>query len=140
MTQINDNVLKVLKEKNIPVTSQEIEDGHYLHRMSFQVQKSKQLVVEMIIQNTQDPYCDAQIVYRNLHMLDDRSKEAETLSLINDLNEMKTGYYNLYLAGDGEVFLRTLMRAGEDAQPIYQTLVMGSSIARHVIQEFQEKL
>ena len=52
MTQINDNVLKVLKEKNIPVTSQEIEDGHYLHRMSFQVQKSKQLVVEMIIQNT----------------------------------------------------------------------------------------
>ena len=73
-------------------------------------------------------------------MLDDRSKEAETLSLINDLNEMKTGYYNLYLAGDGEVFLRTLMRAGEDAQPIYQTLVMGSSIARHVIQEFQEKL
>ena len=59
---------------------------------------------------------------------------------MNELNEIKTGYYNVYLAGDGEVFLRTLMRTSADVNPLYQTLIVGSTIAKNVIEELETQL
>ena len=97
-------------------------------------------MVELIIQDSDDAYVDAQIIYRKLHMLNDRAQEDKALALMNELNEIKTGYYNVYLAGDGEVFLRTLMRVGEDIDPLYQTLIVGSTIAKNVIGEIQAQL
>ena len=130
MSVIHTNFESKLNEMNIQFNKKEIENGHILYRFNFRLTTERALVVEVIIQASKDNYADAQIIYRHVHLLTDRSKEADAYELLNSLNEMKTGYYSLYLAGDGEVFLKTLLRTGEDAEPLYQTLVMGSGIAK----------
>lgn len=140
MSVIQTNLENKLNEVKVPFNKTEIENGHTLYRFSFRLTTERALVVEVIIQNSKDKYVDAQIIYRHVHLLTDRSKEAVAYELINSLNEMKTGYYNLYLAGDGEIFLRTLVRTGEDPEPIYQTLVMGSGIAKGLQAELTKVL
>lgn len=140
MSVIQTNLENKLNEVKIPYNKTEIENGHTLYRFSFRLSTKRALVVEVIIQNSKDKYVDAQIIYRHVHLLTDRSKEAAAYELLNQLNEMKTGYYNLYLAGDGEIFLRTLVRTGQDAEPIYQTLVMGSGIAKGLQAELTKVL
>lgn len=140
MSLIHTNFENKLNEVKIPFNKKEIENGHLLYRFSFRLSKERALVVEVIIQNGQDKYADAQIIYRHVHLLTDRSKEATAYELLNNLNEMKTGYYSLYLAGDGEIFLRTLIRTGEDAEPLYQTLVMGSGIAKGLQEDLTKVL
>ena len=53
---------------------------------------------------------------------------------------MKTGYYTLHLAMDGEIFLRNIIRVGEDVTPLYETVVYGARIARGLIPALVEKL
>ena len=96
--------------------------------------------MEVIIQDNDKKYFDAQIIYRNVHRLNDPGKEDEALELINELNGMRTGYYSLFLAGDGEIYLRSLMRTGQDPYPLYETLVVGSGISRTLQPLMQEKL
>ncbi|EFR30902.1 hypothetical protein [Eremococcus coleocola] len=140
MSVINDNFVQLLNSKKVPLKSQEIENGHMLHRMNFQIQKNRASAIEVIIQGGQDDYADAQVIYRNIYNMKDRAQEGQALELINQLNEMRTGYYNLFLAGDGEIFLRTLMRVGQDPEPLYQTMIMGSGIARNLVKEFETSL
>lgn len=140
MSKISENFEQLLNEKQIPFKHQTIEDGHHLYRVAFQIQKSRLINVEIIIQETEEAYADGQIIYRHVHQLDDRAKEGKALTLINDLNEMRTGYYNLYLAGDGELFLRNLMRVGSDVNPFYQTLVIGSGIIRAMLPDIESVL
>lgn len=140
MSTIQKNFEQKLNEVNIPFNYQEIEDGHHLYRFQYQITKSKSLMVEIIIQESEDAYVDGQVIYRHVHALSDRSQEMQALELINDLNGMRTGYYNLHLAGDGEIFLRSLVRMGEDPQAFYDTIVMGSAISKGVIQILHEKL
>lgn len=140
MSKITDKFEALVQEKKLPFSKETIESGHHLYRVQFRISDEKLLVVELIIQDSDDAYVDAQIIYRKLHMLNDRAQEDKALALMNELNEIKTGYYNVYLAGDGEVFLRTLMRVGEDIEPLYQTLIVGSTIAKNVIGEIQAQL
>lgn len=140
MSKISENFETLLTEKQIPLQHQTIEDGHHLYRVAFQIQKSRLINVEIIIQESDEDYVDGQIIYRHVHQLDDRAKEGKALSLVNELNEMRTGYYNLYLAGDGELFLRNLMRVGEDVEPFYQTLVIGSGIIRAMLPDVEAVL
>ena len=140
MSIIKDNFVKLAREKELPMEYLEIEGGHHLFRLQFGVTDVLVVAVEIIIQNTDAPYADGQIVYRNIHMVDSYSKRAKALETINDLNEMKTGYYSLYLAGDGEIFLRNLMRVSADPQCLYETLVYGSAIARDAIKALNEAL
>lgn len=130
----------LLKEKQIPATYKEIEGGHHLYRLQFRATKTKVLVVEIILQNGEQAYVDCQVIYRHIHLLKDYHKRSEALDLINELNEMKSGYYALHLAMDGEIFLRTLMRVGEDVTPLYETIVFGSSIGKRLMPELTEKL
>lgn len=140
MSKLSENFEQLMKEKNIPIHHTEIAQGHHLYRVIFALQKSRNITVEVIIQESDTDYVDAQIVYRHVHALADRAKEAEALGLINELNEMKSGYYNFFLAGDGEIFMRTLMRLGPDLNPLYQTLIAGSGIARANLKILEERL
>lgn len=137
---LKENFEAILKEKKLPASYQEIEDGHHLYRFQFRVTKELALVVEVIIQNTDKPSSDAQIIFRNIHTVMDYNKRGEALELINELNEMKTGYYSLFLAGDGEIFLRSLLRMTEEATPLYETIVFGSAIARNLKMELDNTL
>lgn len=130
MSIIHTNFEEKLNTMNIPFQKKEIENGHQLYRMKFRLTTERALIVELIIQASDSNYADAQIIYRHVHLLADRAKEDSAYKLLNSLNEMKTGYYSLFLAGDGEVFLRSLLRVGEDPEPLYQTMIMGSGIAK----------
>lgn len=140
MSVIQKNFEQKLNEVNIPFNYKEIENGHHLYRFQYQITKSKSLLVEIIIQESEDQYVDGQVIYRHVYTLNDRSQETKALDIINELNGMRTGYYNLHLAGDGEIFLRSLVRVGEEPQPFYDTIVMGSAIAKGVAQTLHEKL
>lgn len=140
MSTIKEAFDKILAEKNIPAKYQEIENGHHLYRLQFKASESKVLVVEIIMQNSDQPYIDTQIIYRHIHLLNDYNKRNDALDIINELNEMKTGYYNLHLALDGEIFLRNIIRVGADVMPLYETIVYGSRIARGVMPELTNKL
>lgn len=140
MSKIKEAFDKILVEKNIPANYKEIENGHHLYRLQFKASDSKILIVEIIIQNGDQDYVDGQIIYRHIHLLNDYKKREVALDLINELNEMKTGYYNLHLALDGEIFLRNIVRVGEDVNPFYETVVYGARIAKGLIPELVEKL
>lgn len=131
---------ELLKQKGVPARQIEIEEGHHLYSFQFNLNKVESLGVEIILQKTDAPYCDAQVVYRQVHMLSDYNKRGEALEIINELNEMKTGYYALHLAGDGEIFLRTLLRASSDPQPLYETVVYGAGIANGIQKHLTQKL
>src|SRR5699024_12517508 len=115
MSVIHTNFESKLNEMNIPFNKKEIENGHILYRFNFRLTTEHAHVVEVIIQASKDNYADAQIIYSHVHLLNDRSKEADAYELLNLLNEIKTGCYRLYLAGDVLVFCTTLLRTGEAA-------------------------
>lgn len=140
MSKIKEAFDKILAGKKIPANYKEIENGHHLYRLQFKASETKLLMVEIIIQESEDPYVDSQIIYRHVHLLNDYNKRGEALDLINELNEMKTGYYTLHLAMDGEIFLRNIIRVGEDVTPLYETVVYGARIARGLIPALVEKL
>lgn len=140
MSAIKTAFEALLKEKQIPAQYKEIEGGHHLYRLQFRATKTKVLVVEIILQNGQQDYVDVQVIYRHIHLLKDYHKRQEALDLINELNEMKSGYYTLHLAMDGEIFLRSLLRSGVDVEPLYQTIVYGSSIGKNLMPLLVEKL
>lgn len=140
MSQFKEKFDALLEEKKLPAKYQTIPAGHHLYRFQFRVTKERILIVEVIIQDNDKKYFDAQIIYRNVHRLNDPGKEDEALELINELNGMRTGYYSLFLAGDGEIYLRSLMRTGQDPYPLYETLVVGSGISRTLQPLMQEKL
>lgn len=140
MSVIKQAFDELLQRKELPAQHMEIEGGHHLYSFQFTVTPTQALMVEVILQHTDAPYADAQVVYRHVHMLADYGKRAKALETINELNEMKTGYYSLYLAGDGEIFLRTLMRVGIDPQPLYETIVYGSGIAKDLTSELATAL
>ena len=119
---------------------QEIENGHHLYRLQFRITDKHALAVEIIFQEGDQDYVDCQIIYRHIHMLKDYHKRQEALDAINELNEMKTGYYSLYLAMDGEIFLKTLLRVGPDIIPMYETLVYGSSIGKNLVADLGKRL
>lgn len=140
MANIKESFEMLLKEKNLPINYLEIEGGHHLYRLQFRATKSRDLAVEIILQNSDNQSVDVQVIYRNLHGLKDYHKRHDALELINELNEMKTGYYCLHLALDGEIFLRTLLRVGEDVMPLYETIVFGSTISQRLIPELTKQL
>lgn len=140
MSKIKEAFDALLKEKQIPANYKEIEDGHHLYRLQFRASKTQVLVVEIILQNGEQDYVDCQVIYRHIHLLTNYHKRNEALDLINELNEMKTGYYTLYLALDGEIFLRTLLRVGSDVTPLYETIVFGSSIGRNLMPQLVDRL
>lgn len=140
MSKIKNAFEALLKEKQIPANYKQIESGHHLYRLQFRASTTQVLVVEIILQDGDQDYVDCQVIYRHIHILTDYNKRGEALDLINELNEMKTGYYHLHLALDGEIFLRNLMRVGEDVTPLYETIVYGSSIGRNLMPQLVERL
>lgn len=140
MLSFKEKFDNLLKEKKLPAKYDTIQNGNHLYRFQFRVSQERVLVLEVIIQDSKSEHLDAQIIYRHVHLLKDYNQRQEALEFINDLNEAKTGYYNLFLAGDGEIYLRSLMRINQDPSILYEVIVVGSSIARALQVSLTEKL
>lgn len=124
-------------EKGVPVTKTDLQDNLVLYRVDFQLKPTHILRMEMIVP-TAEGLKDVQITYRYISFLKDYNKKGDALALLNDLNEVKTGYYRLYLAHDGEIYLKTLLRAGEDILPIYEIMVQAPTIVANFLPEIEQ--
>lgn len=123
-------------EKNVPVQKEQISDELVLYHVDFTLKPTHLLRMEMIFQTNVDK-TDIQLTYRYASFVKDYHKRGEVLELINQLNESHTGYYRLFLAGDGEVYLKTLIRVHDNVLPAYETLIQGPAIVRAILPDLE---
>ena len=140
MTKTMENFEKIIREKNLPISKSTIEGGHSLYRFRFSAPGFHSLIAEVILEEADADYNNGQIIYRQLYILADYDLRQQALQFINELNGGTSAYYTLHLAGDGEIFMRTLMRVGPDAEPLYQTIVLGSNVAQQVMTRLSDEL
>lgn len=138
MNVIIENFEQLIKEKQMPLSKKEIQHGQILFNGAFRVKKNLRLPFGVVFDNKESETVDYQIVYHRIAYLRDFNKKAETLEMLNELNEMKSGYYRFCLAGDGEIYMRLLARTGDDVQPVYEMMVMGGNIAKALLPEITE--
>lgn len=132
MNKITDQFEKILKEKQIPLAKRQLENGQVSYNGKFQLTKEKALPFGIVF-DKEDDISDYQIVYHHLAFVSNFSKKAAVLELLNELNELQSGYYRICLGSDGEIYMRLLGRTSDIVQPLYEMLVTGSTIAKAVL-------
>lgn len=132
LSKITDQFEMILKEKQIPLAKKVMDNGQTLYNGKFQITKQQALPFRIVF-DTGEGIIDYQIVYHQLAFASDFNKKAAVLEVLNELNELRSGYYRLCLGGDGEIYMRLLSRTSADVQPLYEMLVTGSTIAKAVI-------
>ncbi|MBS4750088.1 hypothetical protein KG091_03230 [Carnobacteriaceae bacterium zg-ZUI78] len=136
MTTVVESFDALFAERKVPVTKTDIGDGLVLYNVDFRLKATHTLRLEMILENNKEE-TDIQIVYRHVGFLKNYNQKDEVISLINQLNEMKTGYYTLFLAGDGELYLRKLVRSNYQVKPVYDMLIQGPAIVRALLEDLE---
>ncbi|MCA9766341.1 MAG: hypothetical protein KC455_07980 [Carnobacterium sp.] len=139
MTKITDQFETILKEKQIPLAKREIENGQVSYNGKFQLTKEKALPFGIVF-DKEDERSDYQIVYHHLAFVSNFNKKVAVLELINELNELQSGYYRICLGSDGEIYMRLLGRTSTDVMPLYEMLVTGSTIAKAILPRIEEVL
>lgn len=137
MTKITEQFEAILREKQIPLAKRQIDNGQILYNGKFQITKQQALPFGIVF-DKEEGISDYQIVYHNLAFVTNFDKKAAVLELLNELNEMKSGYYRICLGADGEVYMRLLSRTSNDVVPLYEMLVTGSTIAKAVMPRIEE--
>ena len=140
MTAITKNFEELLRSKNIPLKKSTIKNDQILYNGGFHLSETQSLPFGIVFDSKSNPVIDYQITYHQLAYVTDYSKRESILDLINELNQLKAGYYTVCLAGDGEVYLKLLGRTNESVLPVYEMMVFGSSIAKALKPEIDEIL
>lgn len=140
MTETIENFEALIKEKKIPLKKSELKNGQILFNGSFRLDKTKVLPFGIVFDNKDAQSVDFQITYHKLAYVQDFSKREAILELLNELNQVKAGYYSVILAGDGEIYLKQLSRTTSDVAAAYETMVFGSTIAKVLIKEIEKVL
>lgn len=140
MTETIENFEALIKEKKIPLKKSELKNGQILFNGSFRLTKTKVLPFGIVFDSKDAPSVDFQITYHKLAYVQDFSKREAILELLNELNQVKAGYYSVILAGDGEIYLKQLSRTTKDVVAAYEMLVFGSTIAKVLMKEIEKVL
>lgn len=122
----------------MPLSKREIKNNQILFNGAFRVKKNMRLPFGVVFDSKDSETVDYQIVYHRVAYVRDFSKKEEVMNLLNELNQMKSGYYRFCLAGDGEIFMRLLARTSEDVRPVYEMMVMGGNIAKALLPELEK--
>lgn len=138
LSKIIENFEQLIKEKEMPLSKKEIKNGQILFNGAFRVKKNLRLPFGVVFDNKESETVDYQIVYHRVAYVRDFSKKTEVMELLNELNEMKSGYYRFCLAGDGEIYMRLLARTSEDIRTAYEMMVMGGNIAKALLPEIEQ--
>ena len=139
LTKITDQFEKILKEKQIPLAKRQLENGQVSYNGKFQLTKEKALPFGIVF-DKEDDISDYQIVYHHLAFVSNFNKKTTVLELVNELNELQSGYYRICLGSDGEIYMRLLGRTSDNVQPLYEMLVTGSTIAKAVLPRIEALL
>ncbi|AEA00208.1 MULTISPECIES: hypothetical protein [Aerococcus] len=135
MSKITDKFKDYALKGGVPVEESKLEGGQKLFRMGMQLPDREVIPVAIIIDGKEDPAVDYQITYSKLAYVKDYNQRGEALDEINRLNRVHTGYFHLCLAGDGEIYLRTLGRVSEDVRPLYEIIMAGQQVLRILVKE-----
>lgn len=137
MTTIVSLLDKIFEEKNMPVERQEIDGDLALYILNYQLKPNHLLRMEMICPKDLTR-ADVQMTYRYVSMLPRYEKRHDVLEIINDFNETDSGYYTFYLANDGEIYARTLIRSGLDVEGIFEIMYQGPFIISHILPKLEQ--
>lgn len=130
----------VLREKKLPLKKSQLKNGQILFNGSFRISKTKVLPFGIVFDGKDNQTIDYQITYHKLAYVSDFSKKEAILELLNELNQVKAGYYSAILGADGEIYLKQLGRTTQDVTTAYEILVFGSTIARALMKEINKVL
>lgn len=140
MSQIIENFRNMLKEQNMNLTEKELDNNQILFTGGFRIQKDKQIPFGVVFDASDQETIDYQVMYNRLGYLSNHDKKSELLNYFNEINQMKSGYYSFAVRADGEIYLRTLGRTGQDIQSAYEVMIYGGSIAQALIPELDDLL
>lgn len=137
MTTIVSLLDKIFEEKQMPVERKEIEEDLVVYILNYQLKPDHILRMEMICPKDVTR-ADVQLTYRYVTMVSRYEKRNDVLNVINDFNEIDSAYYTFYLANDGEVYARTLIRSGLDVDSIFEIMYQGPFIISHILPKLAE--
>lgn len=137
MATVIEQLDALFLDKEVPVTKREIEEKLVLYTIDFILTDKHHLRVELIAESGVEQ-TDVQVTYRYVSMLTDYDKRGDLLEVLNELSYMATGYYTMHLAGDGEIYMRTLIRTHADVLPLYETLIQGPAIVRSILPQIEK--
>lgn len=142
MEAITNALEKMFKEKNMPIEKRELENNQHLYSGAYRLAEDHTIPFNIVVRDFKEgsDVTEYQISYRKISQVQDYSKTPQALEVINDLNRTASGYYNLVLAGDGEIYLRLLSRTTTDVKILYELLVFGSATARVVYPKLEKAI
>ncbi|MDK6232905.1 hypothetical protein ACX3VT_03545 [Aerococcus sanguinicola] len=142
MPAIQDILSQLFKEMKVPVEYRPLDGGQHLFALAYQLGEDKVVPCHIIARdfNEGEATTDFQINYRQLCQVEDYQQTAKALEVINDLNRERSGYYNLILSGDGEIYTRCLSRTGEDVRVLYELMTLGASVARDLYPRLEQAI
>lgn len=137
MTTIVSLLDQIFEEKKMPVERQDLDGNLALYILNYQLKPNHMLRMEMICPKDV-VRADVQMTYRYVTMLSRYETRHEVLEILNDFNESDAAYYTFYLANDGEVYARTLIRSGLDVEGIFEIMYQGPFIISHILPKLAE--
>lgn len=140
MNQIIENFRETLKEQNMNLTKEELKNNQVLFTGGFRLRENQQIPFGIVFDASDQETVDYQVMYNQIGYLDNRDKKSELLDYLNEINQMKAGYYSFTVRDDGEIYLRTLGRIGQDVKAAYEVMIYGGSIAQALVPELDELL
>ncbi|MCZ0717137.1 hypothetical protein [Aerococcus kribbianus] len=142
MEPITNALEKMFKEKNMPIEKRELENNQHLYSGAYRLAEDHTIPFNIVVRDFKEgsDVTEYQISYRKISQVQDYNKTPQALEVINDLNRTASGYYNLVLAGDGEIYLRLLSRTTTDVKILYELLVFGSATARVVYPKLEKAI
>lgn len=140
MSKIIDNFEQKLNERNLPMTKREIKNNQILFNGAFRISEDRTLPFGIVFDARDQETVDFQVLYNRVAYIENFDTKGRVLEFLNDLNEMRSGYYRFCVRDDGEIYLRLLAKTSQDIQAAYEMMVMGGSIARGLIPEIEEFL
>lgn len=135
--QVLEALDQLFSEKKLPIKRQAIPNNQSLYAGNFMIRPGKPLPFGVVVADGEE-LRDYQISYKRLAYLSDYSKKGEILELINELNQGKTYYYTVVLAGDGEILMKAHGKTSSDVRALYDVLIIGSNVAKLVVAELEK--
>ncbi|MDE1548044.1 hypothetical protein [Jeotgalibaca caeni] len=128
---------KLFAEKKLPLKRQEIQNNQSVYQGTFMVRPNKRIPFGIVVVHGEGAV-DFQIAYKRIGYLTNYADKARVLELINELNMGKSFYYTVCLNADGEIMMKTMAKTTEDVRPLYEMLIVGSNVLRHVVEQIEK--
>lgn len=127
---------ELLRAKQIPLVKATTSSNETSYSGSFKVNSEKEILFDVVFKEATSQ-TDVTITYHQLIACSSEDNRLQLVTLINQLNQEKTAYYRLVLTNEGEVSLVFEGRTGEEILPLYEILLVGSSLLSDLMRELK---